>query len=128
MPRIPIYKRQLMLDFLNDGLNMAEIARRLKIVPNSVKLIKKKFANKKTLFDLPKSGRKLILSQRSKIDLVINSKFHPFMTAGELRISHNLDNKVSVDTVKRVLRKAKLWGRIAAAKPKLTPLQKNCLE
>jgi hypothetical protein len=78
MPRIPIYKRQLVINYLNDGLNMIEIFRKLKIAPNSANRLNKKFLNKNTLFDLPKSGRRPIFSQRNKLTLPIDSKFHLF--------------------------------------------------
>ena len=48
-------------------------------------------------------------------------KKYPKKTANQLKRDCNLDGKVSVDTIKRRLRDAGLFGRIAAKKSHISP-------
>ena len=52
--------------------------------------------------------------------LVIASRRDSFLTANQLRRECGLEEKVSVSTVKRVLRSNRLYGRVAMKKPALT--------
>jgi len=83
--------------------------------------------------NIPKCGRPRKLTSTSQRHIVIKSKMHPKMTANDLRSDCNLRRKVSVDTVKRVLRRANLFGRIAVKKPFISKVNKKkrrmwCLE
>ena len=57
------------------------------------------------------------LSKREKRKLIVMSKKNRFLTANELRSESGLV-KVSVSTIKRCLRDAKLFGPVAVKKPR----------
>ena len=78
-----------------------------------------KFQQHETLENLPKSGRKPDNTPRSERLLIRASKENPKKTARELLIEWKSSHTSSVSTVKRILRKYGLFGRIAAKKPLL---------
>lgn len=103
----------------SDGVSIRDVAYRVNVAKSTVQsVIKKNYAT----FQV-KAGRKPLLSARQERKLVVESKRNPFLTANELRHSQNLQTTASVDTVKRILRKNGLFGRISARKPALTKRQ-----
>ena len=72
-----------------------------------------------------KSGRPRLLNNRTERLIIIKSKCHPRATARTLMQDINLNGVVSVDTVKRVLRRGELFGRIAVKKPFLSKKNKK---
>ena len=120
MARISQEKRQRALDLWKQGVTFRYISNTLSISKSSVGAIVQKYKSGFPTLDKAKSGRSKKLSNREVRRLVILSKKTPTATASELRQAAGIENKVSVDTVKRELRNQKLFGRIAIRKPLLT--------
>lgn len=111
--------------FLSQGKSQCEIARILSISRKSVQIISKKIDSNISVEDRPKSGRPKVLNTRDERSLIIASKKAPFKTARQLQSDSGLTNKSSLSTIKRVLRRNNLFGRIAAPKPQLNAKQKQ---
>ena len=71
--------------------------------------------------DEPGSGRPRVLGKRTEKRLVRRSKIDPFCTAKQLQTEVPEVGAVSDRTIRRYLCRNRLYGRIAAPKPKLTP-------
>jgi hypothetical protein len=97
----------------------------LQISRGCVENILKKFKNDKEVVDLPKVGRPRKLSAASQRYLVLTSKKNSKLTAKKLQVECQMQQTVSIDTVKRVLRRANLFGRIAVRKPYLSKINKQ---
>ena len=120
MPRISIDNRKLVVRYSQEGVTQKEIAKVLNISRRSVQYIIKKFKLTGDVKDRPKSGRNRILSDREERRLVRISKGTPTSTAREVRQEANMENLVSLGTVRRTLRRNGLFGRIAIRKPYLS--------
>lgn len=123
MPAIPLYKRSLIVKLNERGESLLKISKDLKVSRCAIRNIIKKFKEGYGLHNKSKICTPEKLSQREKNNLIINSKKNRFLTANELRRECDIADKVSVSTVKRVLRKGKLFGRVAIKKPHLTSKQ-----
>lgn len=111
--------RSLVIQKLKDGCSQRKIAIMLNISRHAVQRIQLKFEQHKTLEDMFKSGRKSKNTARSERILIRNSKENPKKTARQLLLEWEGSQTSSVSTVKRILRKYGLFGRIAAKKPLL---------
>lgn len=120
MPRIPIQKRNLVLRLLSEGKTQREIAHLLQISRRSVNYIMKRFKDYGTVEDHKRSGRPRLLSKSMERYVILTSKRAPTWTARRIQQECRLTNKVSLDTVKRTLRRHGLFGRIAVRKPFLS--------
>ena len=78
-----------------------------------------KFQQHETLENLPNSGRKPDNTPRSERLLICVSKGNPKKTSLELLMNWKSSHTSSVNTMKRILRKYGLIGRMAARKPLL---------
>lgn len=120
MPRIPVHRRHQLIEELRKGTSQRQAAALYGVSHTAVQKLAKKHALGFGVEDRPKTGRKCKLSARHQRRICRISKLHPKMTAREIQGECNLTYVASVETVKRVLRSAKLFGRIAAKKPRLT--------
>jgi transposase len=109
----------------NEGMSQRMIATALHISRGGVENILRKALTGKCVNDLPKSGRPRKLSKRTEKFIVVTSKRHPKLTARQLSSTCNVLNKASLCTVKRILRRAKLFGRIAVKKPFLSKVHRQ---
>ena len=125
MALINEYKRKMVVDMWKEGKSQAAISRELKISRCAVQNIILKFRLYSTIQDLPRSGRPLKTSRSEVRALIIMSKRHPMWPASRLCREWKTENSVSVGTVKHLLNKHGLFGRVAAKKPKLTICQKK---
>ena len=75
--------------------------------------------------NLPKSGRPSKLSNRDKRKLTIESKKIATKTAHSVSSPCNLQQTMSLNTVKQVWRKNHLFGRVAVKKTLLSNKQKS---
>ena len=112
--------RLLVIRKMNDGWSQKMIAQDLNISRHAVQHIIKKFMEHGTTENLPKSGRPPLNTTRSVRLLVRDAKVNPKKTAPELLKDWESSVPTSVTTVKRILRKYNLFGRIAAKKPLLS--------
>jgi transposase len=123
MPRIDLLKREQVLLQLRAGLSQRKVATNFGISLCATQNIWKKGKETGDVKDRQKSGRPRKNTLREQRRLVILSKFNPKFTAKQLCGQWRIKNLVSVDTVKRILRRYGLYGRIAAKKPLLTKRQ-----
>ena len=107
------------------GRSQQHIAEALQISRRSVQYITKKERELHSVLDRARSGRPRLLTKRGERRLIITAKKAPTTTARRLQEQCGLANAVSLDTVKRRLRRYYLFGRIAVRKPRLTPKQIN---
>lgn len=120
MPSIPLCKRALVVTLFQRGESLHKISASLKVSRCAIRNILKKYRNGYGIANLSKTCTPCKLTQREKKSLVIQSKKNRFLTANQLRRLCDVEDKVSVSTVKRVLRSAQLFGRVAVKKPLLT--------
>lgn len=129
MPKISIATREKVVSLSQDGKSQRQIASDFGISRRSVQYILKKFKNYGSVADHPRSGRPRILSRRHERRVVLASKKDATMTARRLQTEAKVNLLVSIDTVKRILRRHGLYGRIALKKPLLNKKQiKNRLQ
>lgn len=117
MPRISLIKRQQVVELWNSQKPLRHICQQLAISLCAVQNIIKKVKCGYGVDDKPKCGRASILTPRDRNKLILISKKNPKLTAGEIRKEASLENKISISTVKRVLRSNGLFGRVSVKKP-----------
>lgn len=120
MPRLSIEKRIRIVEGIKDGKSQRAIAKIEKINQCTVRKLWIKYMDTGSVFDRVKSGRPRKTSVRDERLLCILSKKSPFKCAPDLHKDACLEGKCSISTVKRILIKYGLRGRIAAKKPLLT--------
>ena len=125
MPVIPMHIRERVKALFLVGRNSNEIQQEVGHTRSAILNICRKVTCGLGIENEPRTGRGRILSARAMRNIVIHSKQNPFLTAREIRIECNLSNTVSVDTVKRVLRENKLFGRVTVKKTKLNRIHKR---
>ena len=69
---------------------------------------------------MPKCGRKTKTTDREQRKLIRMAKINPFQSASELLREWTISRNVSLSTVKRILKKYGLLGRVSTKKPMLT--------
>ena len=116
MAPISINIRRLVIIKFQDVWSQRKIAMDLNISKHGVQRILTKFQQYKTLEDLQKSGRPRRNDDRCEGLLIRDLRCHPKKTARELQIDWRSSKPTSMSTVKSILRKYKLLGRIAARK------------
>jgi len=120
MPRISTEIRSRVIDMIKGGNSQRDVAKQLSISRRAVQNTWKKYLQNGTTDDLPKSGRPPKNDERSERRLVRLSKASPKLTAAELRHEWHGCKAVSIWTVRGILRKYGLHGRIAARQPYLS--------
>lgn len=124
MPVISLEKREHIVHLIKAGWTQRGIANHLKISRCAIQNILKKYNSGLGLTNRNK-GKIAKLSKRDQRRIIVKAKQRPHMTANQLRQECGVSNDVSVDTVKRILRKASLFGRIACRKPFLNKKHKQ---
>jgi len=117
MPRISDVMRGQIIGMLQAKKSQREVAKHYEISRCAVQNIWKKYLESGTLCDLPKCGRPRKNSTRSERLLIRLSKANPKLTAGQLKKDWNACESVSIWTVRAILRRYGLFGRIAARCP-----------
>lgn len=120
MPTISDYKRQRVIELKAEGLSQRRISTVLSLSRCGVQKIIKKHQIGISLKNRPKIGRPSKLSITAHRHIAIESKRDPKKTAREIRNSLNLNDVVSINTIKRVLCNADLHGRVSCRKPSLS--------
>lgn len=119
MAKISIDIKKLVIKRLKEGYSQRKVSNEFNISRNAVQYILRKLQQHGTLDNLSKSGRKPKNTQRAERSLIRMSKQNPLKTARDLFMVWKSSQTSSVSTVKRILRKYGLLGRIAAKKPYL---------
>jgi len=112
--------REDIIERIRNGFSQSAVARELNISRFGVQSIWKKYVMSGHVNDLSRSGRPRVLDERSTRQLIRLSKKNPKATAPELKMEWETNRNISMSTVKRILRRHGLFGRIAAKKPLLT--------
>ena len=123
MGKISENMRQLVIEQLMKGKRKSDVCRELGRGHSTIRAIWAKYVKTGSRQNLFRSGRPAIISKMETRLLCRTSKKNPFLTARELGNECGILIKASVDTVRRVLRKAGLYGRIAVKKPFLNKKQ-----
>lgn len=125
MAIIALHTRRRVIEFHELNLSGRKIAKQLKISLGAVQKILKKQKDGFGVENKPRSGRPRCLTSRMSTRIAVTAKKDPAKTARDVMHDCNLDGFVSLDTVKRELRRHGLFGRIAIKKPLLTNIQKK---
>lgn len=119
MPKLALHVREQVIELFQQGMRQRSIADKLKISKSGVQYTISKFIKYGTIADLLRTGRPRLYVNRTERVLIRNSMKNPKMTAMELKNDYESVKNLSVSTVKRILRKYGLFGRICARKPRL---------
>ena len=125
MPVTPNWKKEQIIALHNERMTVRKISETTHVAKSTCQDIINLYKSKQNCFPRLRKGKKRKLSIAQERFLVILSKKFPFKTARELQEEANLCNVVSVDTIKRTLRRNALFGRISARRPLLSRLQKS---
>jgi len=117
MGKISENMRHLVVQQLMNGKRKSDVSRELGIGHSTIKAIWAKYVKTGSMQNLFRKGRSSIISEKETRLLCRTSKKNPFLTAREIGNECRILGKVSVDTVRRVLRKSGLDGRILVKKP-----------
>ena len=125
MVKISIINRLKIVNMLLEGKSQRQISKSEKFSQPAVRKIWIKYQKTKSVLDLPKSGRPMKTTPREQRFLCMASKKSPFKCATEVASEVSLSQNCSINTVKRILHKYGLYGRIGAKKPFLSTKNKR---
>jgi transposase len=125
MPRISFEKRKYIVLLHQEGKSQRSIAKLLQVSRCGVQEILHKYKKTGSVEDRQKTGRKQKTTARDQRKLVRLSKRNPNFSARQLLNSWIPSSNVSLTTVKRILRKYGLFGRVSAKKPLLLKRHKD---
>ena len=123
MTKISLIERYAIVELWRRGTSMRKTAEEFDVSLCAVQNIIAKAKAGLSLSDKQRSGRPAKTTPRERRNLVKLSKVNPKNTARELRNEWVTENKVSIDTVKIILRDNGLFGCIAAKKTALNAQQ-----
>jgi len=123
MGKISDVMRQEVVDRMLMKKTQSEVSRELGISQPAVRAIWFKYLNTGSIKNLNRSGRPLKTTEKERRLIGRISKKSPFLTARQIGNELGIYSKVSIYTVRRVLRNCGLFGRIAARKPLLNKNQ-----
>lgn len=118
-----IEKRSAIITLLKEGKSQREVASQLKVSRCCVRRTIERHAQTGSLEDKPRSGRPRATTKHEDRLIVTTSKRSRRKTAPE--INETRKKPLSLTTVKRRLRHAGLFGRVAVRKPLLRPQNKQ---
>ena len=70
MPRLKIFERGRATAYLEAGVPVKDVARRLGVSPNAIRKLRAKFQETGDVEDLPRSGRPRVTSVRQDMSIV----------------------------------------------------------
>ena len=103
-----------------NGKRKSDVSSEFGIGHLTIRAIWAKYVKTGSMHNLFRSGRPAIILEKYTRLLCCTSKKNSFLTAREIGNECGILGKVSVDTVRRVLRKSGLYSRISVKKPFLT--------
>lgn len=111
--------RNLIIKFNFEGKSLREIAKIVNRNHNTVKKILDKYKKYKNCEDLPRCGRKKILSPTDKRAIIQRVKKNPRESAVKIagELTTTTGKRVSASTVRRALYESGLHGRVPRKKP-----------
>lgn len=124
MPRgkpISVEKRSAVITLHQEGYSVRQIGEKVHLAKSSVDNIIKRYRTTESLDDRDRPGPSRMTTNVDDQRIVLISKRNRRLTAPQIAAEFNRDrpNAVSVSTIKRRLREANLFGRIAVRKPLL---------
>ncbi|XP_065679858.1 uncharacterized protein LOC136094166 [Hydra vulgaris] len=116
---LPEVMKNLIISHHQNGKSLSQIREMLCIPISTVQSIIKKFSTEGSVQNKPRTGRPKILSERTENWLVRKIKMQPKLSAPKLTKDLELDlgQSVSVQTVRRCLKKQNFHRRVARKKP-----------
>lgn len=130
-PQTTIEMRNLIIQHYKSGKSQREISDIVKRPRSTIKNIIKRYNDEKRIANKPKHPGKKVLTEREERWILQKVKINPRLSAPNLRdmLVETFNTKCSATTVRRVLHKAGLHGRIARKKPFVSAKnKKNRLE
>ena len=124
MPYTSIEIRNIAVTMKKEGRGIREISRLLGKSAATISRIIKRYYEEGHIYIKSKPGRPRKTTKKDERMLVRMSRVNPKMTSRQLKLSWAVGEKVSNDTVKRILRRYGFVGRIAAQKPRVTNIQR----
>lgn len=111
--------RELIIKHFNEGKSVRDIAALVNRSPSTVHDIIKRFKTSKSVENKPKSGRPKLFTPSDERWIVQQMKKNPKLSAPKLatEVSQSLNKNVHPETIRLVLRKKNLHGRVARKKP-----------
>ena len=70
MPRLEIFERGRATAFLEAGLPIKEVARRLGVTPRAIRKLRAKFEHTEDVKDLPRRGRPRVTTVRQDMSII----------------------------------------------------------
>lgn len=127
VPEISSEIRSAIVILHNEGKSERAIASQLKLSKTCVHNAITRYKETNNYRDRPRSGRPRATTSSEDHFIVVTSKRNRRLTASEIRaeVNKSRSKPVSLTTVKRRLRDANLFGRVAVRKPLLRPQNKR---
>lgn len=126
-PHTSIELRKLVVEHHKNGKSQREIAQIFNKCRSTIKNIIKRYNNEKRIISKPRISTKKLFSNRDERWIVNKSRNNPRLSAPKLRdmVEQHLKINCNTETVRRVLRRAGLNGRIARKKPFISKKNKH---
>lgn len=120
-------KRAIINSYRSDGLSLREISKKMNVPKTTVAYTIKRYRETGSNSNRPCIGRPRMTTIQEDRSILLVSKRNRRLTAQEITAGFNSghNKEISVDTVKRRLRSADLFGRIAVRKPMLRSQNKK---
>lgn len=118
-PQTTIEIRNLIIQHYKSGKSQREVAVMVNRSRSTIKNIIKRYNDEKRIANKPKHPGKKVLTEREERWILQKVKVNPRLSAPILRdmLAEAFNIKCSATTVRRVLHRAGLHGRIARKKP-----------
>lgn len=123
MVKIELSIRQLIVEKLESGKSLMQVSNELNVPKSTAHSIWKKYCATGSVINKIRSGRPSKTTEKERRIICRESKKNPFSSAIMIRNQISLSKNVSVWTIRRILQKDKLHGRVAARKPLLNKKQ-----
>ena len=123
MGKISIEDRKKIILKLKNKKSQRNVSETFEISRCAIQTLLKKYSISGNVKNMSRKGRPKKLSVRDERILIRQSKINPKQTASQLRNSCQMENLISISTVKRHLQKSGLFGRIGVKKPFLNKKQ-----
>ena len=120
MPKLTIEIRENIIELYKSNMSQRHIANKFGTSKGGVKHLIEELRKQNSLEDLSKCRRSKKYTEKNEKNLIRISNSNPKLTAKAILCDHSDFPKVSLSTVKIILRKYGLYGRIAAQRPKLS--------
>ena len=102
--------RKVAIEMLMSGISQRKVAMSMKCTHGAIQKLWKKFLATDSIQNIKKSRRPSKTTERERRLLTKLCKKYPLKSARELKCEWNPEKQISITTIKRLLRKYKLFG------------------